>query len=100
MREKSILRVLASSCAMELLEEISKSPLRFNDMDRICPSRKTRYVRLRELEQKTLITPVPKLIARRSYTYYEATKKGYRALELAKKLLSVNQNLANKSSPE
>jgi DNA-binding HxlR family transcriptional regulator len=99
MKEKNMLRILASSHALEILEELNKSPLRFTDMDHVCPSRKTRYIRLRELEQQTLIKTTPRLLARRSYTYYETTKKGYRSLELAKKLLSINQNLSTESAP-
>jgi len=97
MKEISILKVLVGSHAIEILEGISKSPLRFTDIEHICPSRKTRCIRLRELEQKNLINVVPKLIAHRSYTYYEITNKGIQSLELLEKLLSLDMNPPNKS---
>ena len=96
MREKNILKVLASSHAIEILEELKRSPLRFSDLDHVCPSRKTRYLRLRDLEKQGLIIVVPKLEGRRSYTYYETTRKGSRAVELVKRLLSINQTTQTK----
>jgi DNA-binding HxlR family transcriptional regulator len=91
MNEKGILRVLAHSHALEILEGLDNSPLRFTDMEHICPSRKTRYIRLRELEQEKLVRVSPKLIGHRSYTYYEMTEKGMQALKLVRGLLLLDK---------
>jgi len=89
MKEKNILETLSRPHAMEILEELSMSPLRFIDMERVCKSKRTRYVRLKELEKKGLVKAVPKLLGHRSYTFYEVTNTGIKALELGRKLLSL-----------
>lgn len=90
MRHKNIIKVLSGSHAMEILKELNKSSSRFVDMESFCPSKRTRYVRLKELEEIGLIRPVPKMIAHKSYTYYEVTDKGLKALKIGEKLLSIN----------
>jgi DNA-binding HxlR family transcriptional regulator len=95
MKYKNLLVILGRSHAMEILNELSKAPLRFNDMDIICKSKRTRYVRLKELEEKGLIKAVPKLIGRRSYTFYEITNVGVKALALGKNLLSLDKDSEN-----
>lgn len=95
-KKNVVLRILSSSHAIEIIRELSKSPLRFVDLEHVCRSRKTRYIRLRELEQENLVRAVPKLQGHRSYSYYEMTDKGIHALELAEKLLSLNIDEAKK----
>lgn len=92
MKKESILRVLSNSCALDILEELSKSPLRFVDMERICRSKRTRYVRLKELEHKGLVKAVARLVAHRAYTFYEMTNKGTKALEIVRKILSMESD--------
>lgn len=89
MKERNILNVLSRAYAMEILDELTRKPLRFIEIENICKSKRTRYERLKELEEKNLIKAVPKLMGRRSYTFYEITELGTRALNLGKKLLSL-----------
>jgi DNA-binding HxlR family transcriptional regulator len=93
MKTRNMLVILSRSHAMEILNELSKIPLRFMDMDSICKSKRTRYARLKELEEKGLIKAVPKLIGHKSYTFYEITDVGIEALNLGRNLLSLEKSM-------
>jgi len=91
----SILKTLGKSHVIEMLEELKRAPLRFTDMERICRSKRTRSVRLRELEHRNLIKAVPKLVGHKSYSFYEITPIGAGALELGFKLLALEKSATN-----
>lgn len=91
MKSKNMLAILGRSYAIEILNGLSKSPLRFIDIGTICKSKRTRYARLKELEEKGLIKAVPKLMGHRSYTFYEITDMGIEALKLGNNLLSLEK---------
>ena len=87
MKEKNMLQILSRSHAMEILNSISKKPMRFLDLKDVCKSNRTRSARLKQLEDKGLIMAVPKMIGRRAYTFYEITPLGKEALNLGEKLV-------------
>lgn len=87
MREKSVLQVLAQSHALDILRSLNKKPMRFVDLKDVCKSNRTRSARLKDLQEKSLITVVPKMIGRRAYTFYEISNVGKEALDFVEKLL-------------
>jgi DNA-binding HxlR family transcriptional regulator len=89
MNEKNILKILGQSHAIEILTSLNEKPMRFIDLKEVCESNRTRSARLKELEEMGLIKPVPKMIRRRAYTFYEITPLGKQALELCKSLLQL-----------
>lgn len=89
MGEKSILKVLGQSHALEILTSLSEKPMRFVDLKEVCESNRTRSARLKELEKKKLVKTVPKMIGKRAYTFYEITPLGKQVLELCKSLLQL-----------
>lgn len=101
MKGKSVLQVLSRSHAIKILSSLSKKPMRFLDLKDVCKSNRTRSVRLKELEKKGLVRAVPKLIERRAYIFYEITALGKEALDLAEKLLRLeNEGTREKWSTE
>ncbi|MCR8488943.1 MAG: winged helix-turn-helix transcriptional regulator [Crenarchaeota archaeon] len=86
---KRILKVLSKSHALEILESLSKKPMRFVDLKEVCKSNRTRTSRLKELKEEGLIRVSPKLTKDRAYTFYEITTKGRRALKLIEKLINL-----------
>jgi len=91
MKKKSIIQILARSYAIEILRLLKEKPLRFVDLKELCRSNRTASARLKELEEKKLIKPVPRLIEKRAYTFYEITPLGESVLKLCEKLFEFDQ---------
>jgi DNA-binding HxlR family transcriptional regulator len=90
---KEVLRILGKSHALEILQSLSKEPMRFVDLKNVCKSSRTRAIRLRELKGQGLVKAVAKMSKERAYTFYEITPLGINALELAKRMI----HLTNRS---
>lgn len=78
--------MLAQTYALEMLEAVSKKPLRFTDLENYSPNERTRSQRLKDLEQAGLITTTSLKINRRFFVHYTATNKGRQVLQKAKEL--------------
>ncbi|HVX02508.1 MAG TPA: winged helix-turn-helix transcriptional regulator [Nitrososphaera sp.] len=81
-----MVHMLAQTYALEILEAVSKNPLRFTDLENYSPNERTRSQRLKELEHAGLITTTSLKINMRSFVHYTATNKGRRVLQKTKEL--------------
>lgn len=87
---KRILKILGKSHAVEILESLSRKPMRFVDLKEVCKSNRTRTTRLKELKEEGLIKALPKLAKERAYTFYEITPMGKRTLKLIEKIVNLS----------
>jgi len=69
--------------SMDIIKEIRKGSVRFTDLEKICQSRKTLSVRLRELEALSVITKTLEKDKRNSSKIvYNLTPKGKSTYEI------------------
>lgn len=82
--------MLAQTYALDMLEAVSKKPLRFTDLENQSPNERTRSQRLKDLEGAGLITTTSLKINRRYFVHYTATNKGRQVLQKAKELAEMS----------
>lgn len=82
----ALIKVLAQTYALDILEALSKKPLRYTDLENYSPNERTRSQRLKELENLGLISTASLKIGKRSFVHYELTSKGRSVLEKARAL--------------
>lgn len=75
-------KLLAKAYTIEILEALSKEPLRFVDLERVCPNDRTRSLRIKELRKAGFIVAIIKEVKNRSFIYYQIAEKGRKALKL------------------
>ncbi len=78
--------MLGQFYALDILEALSKRPLRFTDLEQHCPNEKTRTQRLKELESRDMITTVSLKIGKRFFVHYTLTSRGKATLSKSKEL--------------
>ncbi|AIF83347.1 putative transcriptional regulator [Candidatus Nitrososphaera evergladensis SR1] len=78
--------MLAQTYALDMLEAVSKKPMRFTDLESHSPNERTRSQRLKDLEDAGLITTISLKINKRYFVHYTATNKGRQVLQKAREL--------------
>jgi len=81
-----IVKLLAKSFAVDILQALGSESLRFVDLKEHCPNDRTRSLRLKELKKHGFIIVILKEIENHSFIHYEITNKGRKALELIEEL--------------
>ena len=84
-----IVKLLARAFAIEILNALNETPLRFVDLKDYCPNDRTRALRLKELRKIGFIIATIKEIENHSYVHYQITEKGRKALQLLNELESL-----------
>ncbi|WP_158385500.1 winged helix-turn-helix transcriptional regulator [Candidatus Nitrososphaera evergladensis] len=77
----SLIRTLAQTYALDILEALSKKPSRFSDLSLVSPNERTRAQRLKELESIGFISTVSLKVEKRYFVHYKLTDKGKEALQ-------------------
>lgn len=85
----SVFRILAQSYALDILDALSKRPLRFTDLEEYGHNEKTRAQRLKELESRDMITTVSMKIGKRFFVHYTLTSRGKAVLSKSKELVDL-----------
>ena len=80
----SLLRLLAQTYALDILDSLSKKPQRFSDLQHCSHNERTRAQRLKELEGIGLISTVSLKVGKRYFVHYKLTEKGKQVLQKAK----------------
>jgi len=70
-----VVKLLARAFAIEILNALNETPLRFVDLKDYCPNDRTRALRLKELRKIGFITATIKEIENHSYVHYQITEK-------------------------
>ena len=78
--------MLARAFAIEILNALNETPLRFVDLKDYCPNDRTGALRLKELRKIGFIIATIKEIENHSYVHYQITEKGRKALQLLNEL--------------
>ncbi len=86
MREPKKIKLLAKAYTIEILKALSREPLRFVDLKRVCPNDRTRSLRIRELKKAGFITITIMEVKNRSFIYYQVSGKGREVLELVSRI--------------
>jgi DNA-binding HxlR family transcriptional regulator len=80
----SVFRMRGQSYARDILDALSKRPLRFTDPVEYDPNEKTRAQRLKELESRDMITAARMKIGKRFFVHYTLTSRGKALLSKSK----------------
>jgi len=84
-----VVKLLARAFAIEILNALNETSLRFVDLKDYCPNDRTRALRLKELRKIGFIIATIKEIENHSYVHYQITEKGRKALQLLNELESL-----------
>lgn len=85
----SLIRTLAQTYSLDILEALEERPLRFTDLADPGPNEATRSQRLKELEEAGLISTVSLKIDKRNFVHYRLTENGKRVLQKAREIAEV-----------
>ena len=86
MGKYKVVKLLARAFAIEILNALNETSLRFVDLKDYCPNDRTRALRLKELRKIGFIIATIKEIENHSYVHYQITEKGRKALQLLNEL--------------
>jgi len=76
--------------ALDILEQLSKKPMRFSELKKICLSQKTLTNRIHELEDSKIIeTIIEKPKGQKVKIFYSLTNKGKQMIELASQFTKI-----------
>ena len=89
MGKYKVVKLLARAFAIEILNALNETPLRFVDLKDYCPNDRTRALRLKELRKIGFVIATIKEIENHSYVHYQITEKGRKALQLLNELESL-----------
>ena len=85
-----VFRILGQAYALDILDALSKRPLRFTDLNEYSPNEKTRTQRLKELESRDMITTESLKVGKRFFVHYTLTSRGRAVLLKSKELVDLS----------
>jgi DNA-binding PadR family transcriptional regulator len=86
----SLVKTISQLYALDLLEALSKKPLRYTDLATFGPNERTRTKSLRGLEEKGLIQTSTMKLGKRNFVHYSITDKGKAVLQKAKEIIDLD----------
>lgn len=85
----ALIRTLAQTYGLEILEALEEKPLRYTDLAKYSPNERTRSQRLKELEALELISTAILKVNKRNFVHYELTDKGRQVVQRIKDIVEL-----------
>lgn len=85
----ALIRTLAQTYGLEILEALEEKPLRYTDLANYSPNERTRSQRLKELEALELISTAILKVNKRNFVHYELTDKGRQVRQRIKDIVEL-----------
>jgi DNA-binding HxlR family transcriptional regulator len=85
----ALIRTLAQTYGLEILEALEEKPLRYTDLTKYGHNERTRSQRLKKLEDLGLISTASLKVNKRNFVHYELTDKGRQVMQRIKEIIEL-----------